>query len=211
VNAYGKRKRMTDSTEPLGTTPGQDISGLLLHNQSSPDEINAAETEAIDKASVKHVYRARKKNRESEWLTDEFIRKVHLDMFDGIWDWAGKYRTVRVNIGFDPYHIPEQIKLLCGDFLLWNSSQSSMPVLDIAVQLHHRLTKVHPFKNGNGRHARLMTDIFLHSRDHPLPTWPQIHRLTQGDVIRGQYVTALKTADGGDYSSLRILFQEWLK
>ena len=204
---------MTDSTEPLGATPGQDISSLLLHHQSSTDEINAAETEAIDKASVKYVYRARarKKNRESEWLTDEFIRKVHLDMFEGIWDWAGKYRTVRVNIGVDPYHIPEQIKLLCGDFLVWNSSQSSMPVLDIAGQLHHRLTKIHPFKNGNGRHARLVTDIFLHSHDHPLPTWPQIHRLTQGDAIRAQYITALKTADEGDYSYLRILFQEWLK
>src|SRR5437016_5209901 len=133
-----KEKRMTDSTKPLGATPGEDISGLLLYNRSSTDEINAAETEAIDKASVKHVYRAHKKSRESEWLTDEFIRKVHLDMFEGVWDWAGKYRTGRVNIGFDPYHIPEQIKFLCGDFLLWNSSRSSMPVLDIAAQLHHR-------------------------------------------------------------------------
>ena len=202
---------MTDTTEPLGATPGQDISGLLLHNQSSRDEINAAETEAIDKASTKHVHRARKKSRDSGWLTDEFIRKVHNDMFGGIWDWAGKYRTIRLNIGVEPHLIPEQIKLLCGDFLLWNSSASQMPVLEIAARVHYRLTKIHPFKDGNGRHARLITDIFLHSQSHSLPKWPQIHRLTHGNVIRKQYVAALKKADDGDYSDLRDLFEDWLK
>ncbi len=202
---------MTDSTEPLGATPGQDISGLLLHHQSSRDEINAAETEAIDKASTKHVHRARKKSRDSEWLTDEFIRKVHKDMFGGIWDWAGKYRTIRLNIGVEPHRIPEQIKLLCGDFLLWNSITSPMPALEIAARLHHRLTKIHPFKDGNGRHARFITDIFLHSQGHPLPKWPQIHRLTQGDVIRNQYIDALKQADDGDYNALRGLFEDWLE
>ena len=86
-----------------------------------------------------------------------------------------------------------------------------MPVLEIAARLHHRLTKMHPFKDGNGRHARLITDIFLHSRDHPLPKWPQIHRLTQGDVIRKQYIAALKKSDDGDYSALRILLEDWLE
>lgn len=200
---------MTDSTEPLGATPGQDISGLLLHHQSSRDEINAAETEAIDQASTKHVHRARKKSRDSEWLTDECIRKVHTDMFGRIWNWAGQYRTTRVNIGVDPHLIPEQIKLLCGDFLLWNSTASSMPVLEIAARLHHRLTKIHPFKDGNGRHARLLTDIFLHSRGHALPKWPQIHRLTQGDVIRKQYIAALKQGDDGDYTALQSLLEDW--
>jgi Fic-DOC domain mobile mystery protein B len=202
---------MTDSTEPPGATPGQDLSGLLLHNQSSRDEINAAETEAIDRASTKHVHRARKKSRDAEWLTDEFIRKVHHDMFGETWDWAGKYRTIRLNIGVEPHHIPEQIQLLCGDFLLWNSATSPMPVLEIAARLHHRLTKIHPFKDGNGRHARLITDISLHSRAHLLPKWPQIHRLAQGDVIRRHYIAALKKADEGDYSALRSLLEDWLE
>jgi Fic-DOC domain mobile mystery protein B len=200
---------MTDSTEPLGATPGQDTSGLLLHNKSSREEINAAETEAIDKASTKYVHRARKKSRDSEWLTDEFIRKVHHDMFGEVWDWAGKYRTIRLNIGVEPHVISEQIKLLCGDFLVWSASTSPMPVLGIAARLHHRLTKIHPFKDGNGRHARLMTDIFLHSLGHPLPKWPQVHRLTQGDVIRRQYIAALKAGDEGDYSALTVLFEDW--
>lgn len=202
---------MTDSSEPLGATPGQDTSGLLLHHKSSRDDINVAETEAIDRAATQYVHRARKKSRDTEWLTDEFIRNVHKDMFGGIWDWAGKYRTIRLNIGFEPHQIPEQIKLLCGDFLVWNSSTSSIPVMEIAARLHHRLTKIHPFKDGNGRHARLMTDIFLHSRGHSLPRWPQIHRLTQGDLIRKQYVAALKQADGGDYSALQALLENWLE
>jgi len=29
---------------------------------------------------------------------------------------------------------------------------------EIAVRFHHRLVSIHPFPNGNGRHARLMAD-----------------------------------------------------
>jgi Fic-DOC domain mobile mystery protein B len=208
VNACGKR-RMTDST--VGATPGQDLSGLLQPNLNTTELLNLAETEAIDIATSQHIDHARKKKRTSKWLTDTFIRKVHHDMFGTIWDWAGIYRTRRLSIGIEPYQIPEQINLLCGDFEIWNSPSSTMPVLELAARLQQRLTKIHPFKDGNGRHARLMTDIFLHSRDHPSPKWPQIHRLSQGDVVRTTYIAALKEADNGSYNALANLFNEWLK
>lgn len=30
---------------------------------------------------------------------------------------------------------------------------------------HHRLVSIHPFPNGNGRHARLFTDLLLRALD----------------------------------------------
>ena len=65
-----------------------------------------------------------------------------------------------------------------------------------------RYTKIHPFRNGNGRHARLITDIFLYSRKHSLPQWPQIHLMAQGEDIRSRYILAIKEADHGDFSNL---------
>ncbi len=201
---------MTDDTQPIGATPGGDISGLILEHLSTPDVRNAVETEAISRSYDKHVFRARRKKRGTEWLTDDFIRKVHADMFGTIWDWGGLYRQTKLNIGVEPHLIREQIKLLTGDFFSWNETNSSMPVVEIAARLQHRLTYIHPFINGNGRHARLLTDIFFYSRQSPIPQWPQIQLMAQGNQVRDQYIKAMKQADVGNLTDLIQFIEECL-
>jgi len=201
---------MNDESEPVGATPGDDISGLLLTQLHNREDRNAVELESISRAYDKHIYRARKKARNTEWLTDTYIREVHKDMFGSIWDWAGKYRTVQLNIGVDCHLIPEQANILCRDFRYWDSDECSMSVVEIAARLQHRLAQIHPFRNGNGRHARLITDIFFHSREHRLPKWPQIQLESQGDAIRERYIKAMKTADQGDYTELIRFIEEYL-
>lgn len=202
---------MTDDTQPIGATPGGDISGLLLGRLSTPAARNAAEAEAISRAYDKHVFRARRKKQETEWLTDDYIRQVHADMFGNIWEWGGQYRQTRLNIGVEPHLIREQIKLLTGDFFSWNETKSTMPVIEIAARLQHRLTYIHPFINGNGRHARLMTDIFLYSRQYPIPQWPQIQLMSQGNQVRERYIRAMKHADDGDIIELIHFIEKCLK
>ena len=106
--------------------------------------------------------------------------------------------------------IPEQIRLLRGDFFFRDAPTSTMPVLEVAARLQNRLTKIHSFRNGNCRHARLITDMFFYSREHPLPEWPQIHLLFQGHQIRERYINAMKQADQGEFSaliqSLKVVF-----
>ena len=67
------------------------------------------------------------------------------------------------------------------------------------------------FTNGNGRHARLFTDIFLHSRQHPIPQWPQIQLMVKGNEVREQYITAMKKADDGDLTNLIHFIEECLE
>lgn len=44
--------------------------------------------------------------------------------------------------------------------------------LEAAARFHHRLVQIHPFPNGNGRHARIATDIFLEDYyGHPPIQW----------------------------------------
>jgi len=202
---------VTDDTRPVGATPGGDISGLILGHLSTSVARNAAETEAISRAYDKHVFRARRKKQGTEWLTDNFIRQVHVNMFGRIWEWGGQYRQTTMNIGVEPHLIREQVKLLTGDFYSWNETKSTMPVIEIAARLQHRLTNIHPFINGNGRHARLLTDIFLYSRHSPLPQWPQIQLMSQGDEIRKHYIRAMKQADDGDITALIQFIDECLK
>jgi fido (protein-threonine AMPylation protein) len=47
---------------------------------------------------------------------------------------------------------------LLDDAKLW-VAQHVYPPDEIAVRLHHRLVMIHPFPNGNGRHARLLADL----------------------------------------------------
>jgi len=143
------------------------------------------------------------------WLTDKYIRQVHSDMLGSIWDWAGKYREDTLIIGVAPQLVPELIRTLCGDFAYWDSTQS-MPALEIAARLQSRLTYIHPFTNGNGRHARLITDIFFHSQGLPLPIWPQTQLMAHGHEVRGQYVAAMKKADQGDFGDLIRFMKSYL-
>jgi fido (protein-threonine AMPylation protein) len=39
------------------------------------------------------------------------------------------------------------------------------------VRFHHRLVLIHPFPNGNGRHARLMADLLVIQLGRERFTW----------------------------------------
>lgn len=201
---------MSDESKTSGATAGEDESGLLLPHLTTRETRNAVELESIGRAYDKHLFRGHKKKSGSGWLAEPYIRRVHLDMFGSIWDWAGKFRQVDVNIGIAWSMIPEQVRILSDDFKYWDSPQSSMPVLEIAARLQNRLTRIHPFKNGNGRHARLITDIFFCSHNHSLPKWPQIQLMPQGDAVRGRYISAMKKADAEDFSELILFISEFL-
>lgn len=201
---------MNDEIKMPDETAGEDISDLLLRHLTTRESRNAVELETIGWAYDKHVFRGRKKKIGNKWLTEEYIRQVHRDMFGGIWNWAGKYRHMDLNIGIAWSQIPEQINILCKDFAFWNTIQNSMPILEVAARLQNRLTRIHPFKNGNGRHARLITDIFLCSRNHPLPKWPQIQLIEQGDSVRKLYIAAMKQADMGNFDQLIAFIEKCL-
>ena len=202
LNAYGPIN-MRDEREPLGVTPGDDTSGLILTNLRSREDRNAVELESISRAYDKHIHKVRRKKPGSDWFTSQYLCEVHQDMLGAIWDWAGKYRTTELNLGVQPHLIREQVAVLCGDFRYWDSNACSLPVLEIAARLQHRIAWIHPFKNGNGRLARMMTDVFLHSRAHPLPDWPQIQLMSHGNDVREQYIAAMEKADQeGDFAEL---------
>ena len=109
---------MSDKTNIPGATPGDDASGLIQRQLTDRASRNAAELDAISRAYNKHIYRARRKRAGAIWLTDQFIRAVHYDMFGEIWEWAGKYRTGPVNIGVRLSPYPRTDKVVVRRFQL---------------------------------------------------------------------------------------------
>ncbi len=110
-------------------------------------------------------------------------------------------RWEQQNIGVDKFRIGIELKLLLDDTKYWidnNTYESD----EIATRFHHRLVKIHCFPNGNGRHARLMTDILLSDVLEKGPfTWGHKNLSVKGDV-RDTYINALRSADDNDYGPL---------
>ena len=130
----------------------------------------------------------------------DFIQQVHKKMFDKTWRWAGKFRRSGKNIGVDWLIIPIKIKELADD-VIYQVSHNTYEIDEIATRLHHRLVAIHPFANGNGRHARCITDLFLRIHNQPIFSWGQ-KNLYHSSPIRDQYINALKSADKHDYGKL---------
>lgn len=76
-----------------------------------------------------------------------------------------------------------------------------MPLDEIAAMFHHRLVSNHPFANGNGRHARLMTDLLLTQNGAARFTWGE-DDLVADNEVRRRYIAALRAADGREYAPL---------
>jgi len=67
------------------------------------------------------------------------------------------------------------------------------------VRFHHGLVAIHPGHNG---HARLLADHLANPFDRLIVTWGGGTELTATGDTRNDYLTALKQADTGEFTSL---------
>lgn len=117
-------------------------------------------------------------------------------MFGRVWTWAGRKRTVPLNLGVPPYRIDLDLQTLLDDLKYWEQ-HSTIPVAQQAAHLHHRAVAIHPFMNGNGRWSRLLANIWLAQHDQGVIVWPE-DVIGGASVVRSEYLEAIRSADAGD-------------
>lgn len=138
--------------------------------------------------------------RKRDVLDERFLTGLHKRMFGRVWRWAGKFRKTERNIGIDAYRITVELRQLLDDCRYWIEHSTYAPD-EIAARFHHRLVWIHPFPNGNGRHARIATDLLLVSMGRPRFTWGRVNLVDPGET-RQRYVDALRAADHHDIGPL---------
>lgn len=185
--------------EPEGATPvdEDEAADLLPPHIRTRDELNVWEQQNILEAAL-WAARAR-----TAALTESAIRELHRRMFDRTWGSAGKYRTSDKNIGVYWATIPVAIRNLIDDGVHWLAHQI-FPIDEAAIRMHHRMVKIHPFPNGNGRHARLWCDMLLAQNDRGPIAWKSRELDGKGEARRA-YIDALRQADREDYQPLLTL------
>lgn len=169
----------------------------LVPNLATKEELNEWERENI---LLAREWATSDRTAPLEMMSDQYIRKLHERMFDETWKWAGLYRLTEKNIGVPVHEIRERLMALFGDVRYWIENKTYSPD-EIAVRFHHRLVSIHPFPNGNGRHARLIADVLVLKLGNPAFTWGSANLVEEG-AARTRYLEAIRAADDGDIQPL---------
>lgn len=183
----------------LGQIPGNtsldpDELGKLIPSLATKGELNEWERRNILDASRWAMSR-RVLNREDP-LVERYLRELHRRMFDQTWRWAGKYRKTNKNLGVPFHEILNHIAALLGDVHYW-TEHAIFDIDEIAIRFHHRLVWIHPFPNGNGRHARLLADVIAMKNGREPFTWGS--KSTAGiSALREDYLRCLQAADANN-------------
>ena len=111
---------------------------------------------------------AKKKSKE---ISEADIIALHRITLKGISDyWAGRYKTSQNRIlgsrlkTTPPYKVHAEMQNL---IYIMNSNPQHYNIIELVAVIHHELVKIHPFVDGNGRTARLLTNLILIKEGYP--------------------------------------------
>ena len=148
-------------------------------------------------------------------ITPEFIKKLHEVGFSWIFsETSGKFRKIEVTVSdhLPPkyYLLPQFVDNYCQDLKTrlkhlpaFNKPDFIKELISLIAWAHHRFLWIHPFKDYNGRIARLLINVILLNLN-----LPPIELKVETKKGRQKYVKALQNADRENYLDLERLVQE---
>ena len=191
------------------TTPDKDIC-LNWAGCLSPEEIKLRETNGVNRAKAFVADLAQRE--EPAPLTLDLIRQIHREMFEDIYPWAGQWRTVSLHKGDGPTRWPLPpfgMEPVMEDFARQVLSRTPFlsedldDVLAFTARLMGDYLALHPFREGNGRSAFILSELVLF----------QNNLLAVDDFNRrrdeGRYFRACDAARLCEYAPLAQLLTEW--
>ncbi|MCJ7571410.1 MAG: Fic family protein [Candidatus Thermoplasmatota archaeon] len=130
-------------------------------------------------------------------FSQEIIQQIHNIVTKGLLKDSGKYRTGNVRITGSSITPPSYRKIIpLMDEYIHTIKNLSLHPLKKAAIIHHRLAWIHPFFDGNGRVARLATNLYFKQEGYP----PIILKQEQRKI----YYQVLHQADNGNLSPIAM-------
>jgi cell filamentation protein len=172
-------------------------------------DMQVAESQALDAAQVWAIGTYDSQHR----FTADDICELHHRWLGGIYPWEGEYRAVNLSRAGFLFAAAERVPRLFQDYgrtaLATETPCAGMNPVRLAAALastHAELVLIHPFREGNGRCARLLA--LLMAMQAGLPTldfW--------GFAGRGKrrYVAAIHAALDRDYAPMQSCFMDAIR
>lgn len=158
--------------------------------------------------------------RKKEPLSVELTEKLHKELMDGIEKDSGAVRDGPVFVGHQtqtrvvvkhnpPFHTAQQIKQALTERFHWVMQEDLYHPLLKAAILHHQFAYIHPFFDGNGRMARILTTYYLLMKDYEATNYFILDDYY--DLDRPLYSDSLHSADNGDETEWIEYFLEGIQ
>ena len=97
--------------------------------------------------------------------------EIHKYLFDDIYDFAGKIRTVNISKGIFRF-----APLMYLEAAIENVDKMPQNTFDEIVEKYVEMNIVHPFREGNGRSMRIWLDMMLKKQIGQVVDWSKIEK-----------------------------------
>jgi cell filamentation protein len=139
------------------------------------------------------------------------LRHIHERIFGELYDWAGRWRTVTISKGTMMWPPPTFLDQAMQEFerevlkkFPAGAVQSDEAFCAAAGEIQGEFLAVHPFREGNARTIKLLTDLLAAQTGRPL--------LVYDDTERGRdrYIEAARAAIRKDYQPMTAIIRDAL-
>jgi cell filamentation protein len=145
-------------------------------------------------------------------FTAKLICDMHCDWLGRIYPWAGNYRTVEMSKGnftWPPaFRVAANMQTFENDSLKTCTPCPPGPIAEVALKLarvHADFLFVHPFRDGNGRIARLLADLMASQAGIPRPAYPFPNN-SKLSKEKARYIAAVSQGYALNYAPLTDFF-----
>ncbi|MDD5054837.1 MAG: Fic family protein [Candidatus Peribacteraceae bacterium] len=187
-----------------------DADKTVLKNKEGITELHALFIEE-EKALAKAYESLFREVRSDTPITSELIRHVHGVVFGDLYEWAGRWRTVTISkpgvTWPPPDYLSEAMKAFEHEVLVVYPASSLSTDQEFCKALGHiqgEFLAIHPFREGNARTIKLVTDLLGAQTDRPLLTYDD------SDAGREHYIEAAKAAMLKQYDPMTAIIREAL-
>ena len=160
--------------------------------------------EAVDHAKAYDYMFTLLENKEITEKDILYLHKLFYQNIDG--EYAGRYRDIPVFISGSNYPVTkvENIQSEIEDLCRWiKTERKQYHPVEFAALLHKKFVFIHPFKDGNGRVARLLMNTALIQEGYLPALIPPI--------LRSEYISLLEKAHEDDRSFINFIAERELE
>lgn len=170
----------------------------------SKEEMDDAEARALERTVDALVRKLDDKHR----FTTADICEFHKAWLGEIYEWAGRYRQVNVSRDDFPFVAAAQISSLMEEFeqgLLRRDTPCNFKdradIVRALAETHVELVLIHPFRDGNGRVARVLATLMALQAGLPLLDFSLI-----AAERRKEYFAAVQAGLDKNYQPMQTIF-----
>jgi len=147
---------------------------------------------------------------ENHRFTAADIKTMHKVWLGEIYEWAGEYRQVNLSKEDFPFAAAKQIPKLMNEIENGPlskhtpcNSKSTEQVIQALAEVHIELILIHPFREGNGRVARILSTLMAFQAGLPMLNFRDIT-----DKKRKEYFAAINSGLSRHYEPMGRLFEK---